>query len=192
MAKKKIGDIAEAHDLNPKEVVKQLQEAGFSVQNQRSTIDENLALKVLKVGQASAAGNGDGQTDRPTRQTSRKVQPAGSQPRPQERRPPRDDKPQGQGGRGPQGQGGRGGGRPQGQAPDRGGRPQGQGGGQRQGAGAGGGGGGQRQGGGGGGGGPRGQRPTRDDQRTGERAPNAGGGPRRVVIDSQASRRQGP
>src|SRR3954468_12352981 len=187
MAKKKIGDIAEAHDLNPKEVVKQLQEAGFSVQNQRSTIDENLALKVLKVGQATAAGNGDGQTDRPTRQTSRKVQPAGSQPRPHERRPPRDHQPQG--GRGPQGAGGRGGGRPQVQAPDRGGRPQGQGGGQRQ---AGGAGGGQRQGGaGGGGGGQRGQRPTRDDQRTGERAPNAGGGPRRVVIDSQASRRQG-
>src|SRR3954470_10930140 len=184
MAKKKIGDIAEAHDLNPKEVVKQLQEAGFSVQNQRSTIDENLALKVLKVGQADAAGNGGGQADRPTRQTSRKVQPAGSQPRPQERRPPRDDKPGGQGGQG--GQGGRAGGRgPQGQAPDRGGRPQAQ---------SGGGGGGQRQGGGqrGGGGGPRGQRPTRDDQRTGERAPNAGGGPRRVVIDSQASRRQGP
>src|SRR3954471_16485599 len=123
MAKKKIGDIAEAHDLNPKEVVKQLQEAGFSVQNQRSTIDENLALKVLKVGQGDAAGNGGGQSDRPARQTSRKVQPAGSQPRPQERRPPRDDKPGGQGGQG--GQGGRAGGRgPQGQAPDRGGRPQ--------------------------------------------------------------------
>ena len=27
MAKKRIGDIAQAHDLNPKEVVKQLQEA---------------------------------------------------------------------------------------------------------------------------------------------------------------------
>src|SRR4051795_12876584 len=107
MAKKKIGDIAEAHDLNPKEVVKQLQEAGFSVQNQRSTIDENLALKVLKVGQDGAAGNGGGEADRPARQVSRKVQPAGSQPRPQERRPPRDDQPQG--GRGPQGQGGRGG-----------------------------------------------------------------------------------
>jgi translation initiation factor IF-2 len=187
MAKKKIGDIAEAHDLNPKEVVKQLQEAGFSVQNQRSTIDENLALKVLKVGEAKAAGNGAGAAADPAdKPAPRKVQPAGSQPRPQERRPPA----QPQGGRGgQQGQGGRGGGRgPQGQAPDRGGRPQGQaGGGQRQG-------GGQRSdaGGGGGGGGPRGQRPTRDDQRTGERAPNAGGGPRRVVIDSQASRRQGP
>jgi translation initiation factor IF-2 len=189
MAKKKIGDIAEAHDLNPKEVVKQLQEAGFSVQNQRSTIDENLALKVLKVGESKAAGNGgSAQAEADAKSAPRKVQPAGSQPRPQERRPPRDPQ---QGGRGPQGQGGRGGGRPQGQAPDRGGRPQGQAGGQqRQG------GGGQRSGAGagagGGGGGPRGQRPTRDDQRTGERAPNAGGGPRRVVIDSQASRRQGP
>jgi translation initiation factor IF-2 len=182
MAKKKIGDIAEAHDLNPKEVVKQLQEAGFSVQNQRSTIDENLALKVLKVGQTDAAGNGGAAADPAAKPAPRKVQPAGSQPRPQERRPPRDAQ-QGQGG-GRQGQGGRGGGRPQGQAPDRGGRPQGQG--QGQGAG----GGGQR--GGGQGGGQRGQRPTRDDQRTGERAPNAGGGPRRVVIDSQASRRQGP
>jgi translation initiation factor IF-2 len=183
MAKKKIGDIATAHDLNPKEVVKQLQEAGFSVQNQRSTIDENLALKVLKVGEASAAGNGGGaQADPAAQPAPRKVQPAGSQPRPQERRPQRDAQ---QGGRGPQGQGGRGGGKPQGQAPSGGGRPQGQapgGGGQRQG----GAGGGQRSG------GPRGQRPTRDDQRTGERAPNAGGGPRRVVIDSQASRRQGP
>src|SRR3954451_5407339 len=106
MAKKKIGDIAEAHDLNPKEVVKQLQEAGFSVQNQRSTIDENLALKVLKVGESSAAGNGGGAAAEPdAKPAPRKVQPAGSQPRPQERRPPRDDKPAG---RGPQGQGGRG------------------------------------------------------------------------------------
>ena len=40
MAKKRIGDIASAHDLNPKEVVKQLQEAGFSVQSPTSTIDE--------------------------------------------------------------------------------------------------------------------------------------------------------
>src|SRR5206468_11133565 len=52
--------------------------------------------------------------------------------------------------------------------------------------------GGQQQGGRPAGGPPRHARPTRDDQRTGERAPNAGRGPRRVVIDSQASRRQGP
>src|SRR3954469_21969833 len=105
MAKKKIGDIATAHDLNPKEVVKQLQEAGFSVQNQRSTIDEGLALKVLGVGDG-AAGNGGQGEPAGTPPKPRRVQPVGSQPRPQERpqerRPPRDAQP---GGRGPQGKG---------------------------------------------------------------------------------------
>src|SRR5947208_596675 len=188
MAKKKIGDIATAHDLNPKEVVKQLQEAGFSVQNQRSTIDEGLALKVLGVGDG-AAGNGGQAQPADTPPKPRRVQPVGSQPRPQERRPPRDDKaqggrgPQGQGQRGPQGQrGGQqgqrpGGQRPQGERPQRpdAAPPQQLSGGQRE-----------------GGRPPRSGRPTRDDQRTGERAPSNAGGPRRVVIDSQASRRQGP
>src|SRR3954453_16403147 len=103
MAKKKIGDIATAHDLNPKEVVKQLQEAGFSVQNQRSTIDENLALKVLGVGDG-AAGNGGKAQAAGTPPKPRRVQPGGARARPQERRPPRDAPPQG--GRAPQGQGG--------------------------------------------------------------------------------------
>jgi translation initiation factor IF-2 len=199
MAKKKIGDIASAHDLNPKEVVKQLQEAGFSVQSATSTIEERLALKVLNTG-----GNGAQQAqpaEQPQEEKPRRVQPAGSQPRPQARpRPEQQQRPQGGGQRGGGGQGQRGGGPqgggqrggPQGQ---RGGGPPGQrsgppreGQGPRRpaqsGAGAG--------SGGGGGGGARHARPTRDDQRTGERAPNAGGGPRRVVIDSQASRRQGP
>src|SRR5215207_5345049 len=44
---------------------------------------------------------------------------------------------------------------------------------------------------GGGGGGERRQRPTRSSLQ-GERAPGTAGGVRRVVIDSQASRRQGP
>src|SRR4051794_13719486 len=200
MAKKKIGDIASAHDLNPKEVVKQLQEAGFSVQSPTSTIEERLALKVL-----NTAGNGAQQAqaaEEPKPEQPRRVQPAGSQPRPQARpRPEQQQRPQGGGPRGG-GQGQRGGG-PQGQ---RGGGPQGQRSGppgqrsgppgQRGGPPRDGQAGGRRPaqsgGGGGGGGGARHARPTRDDQRTGERAPNAGGGPRRVVIDSQASRRQGP
>src|SRR5438093_321495 len=124
MAKKRIGDIASAHDLNPKEVVKQLQEAGFSVQSPTSTIDERLALKVLRVGENGAGAEQKAEPAKP--QQPRRVQPVGSQPRPQERRPPR------QGAQGQQG-------------------------GQR----------GQQ-------GGPRGQ------------------GPRGVVIDSQAARRQGP
>src|SRR3954451_4698340 len=191
MAKKRIGEIATAHDLNPKEVVKQLQEAGFSVQSPTSTIEENLAMKVLRLGENAEGGGAQAKPVEPPK--PRRVQPAGSQPRPLERRPRQGGQQQGGGGQGPRQGGGRsqeGGGRggPQGggsRAPERGPRPprpdQ-----QRGGAprGSGGGGGGR-------GGGGRSGRPTRDDQRTGERAPNAGGGPRRVVIDSQASRRQG-
>src|SRR5438094_3579625 len=100
MAKKRIGDIASAHDLNPKEVVKQLQEAGFSVQSPTSTIEERLALKVLRVG---GNGAGAGQKPEPPKpEQPRRVQPVGSQPRPQERRPPR------QGGQGAQAGGQRG------------------------------------------------------------------------------------
>src|SRR3954451_18306939 len=105
MAKKKIGDIASAHDLNPKEVVKQLQEAGFSVQSPTSTIEERLALKVLNPG-----GNGaqKAQAEEAAPPRPQRVQPAGSQPRPQERRPPRSAQPEGRGGKGPQGGGQRG------------------------------------------------------------------------------------
>src|SRR5690349_5195215 len=162
MAKKKIADIATENDLNPKELLKQLQEAGFSVSSPTSTIDDGLAKKVLGLGKANGAGNGAAAKPKPAEpRAPRKAQPAGSQPRPQPRQQPKPpaDKPRG----------GQGEGRP----PRSGGDGRG---------GGGGGGGGQR-------GGGRSGRPTRDDQRTGERAPNAGGGPRRVVIDSQASRR---
>src|SRR4051812_49622738 len=100
MAKKRIGDIATAHDLNPKEVVKQLQEAGFSVQSPTSTIEESLAMKVLRVG-----GNGaEAEAPKPQRPPAqRRVQPAGSQPRAQ--RPPRPE-PQAGGGGGGGGGGG--------------------------------------------------------------------------------------
>src|SRR3954469_16707242 len=111
MAKKRIGDIATAHDLNPKEVVKQLQEAGFSVQSPTSTIEESLAMKVLRVGETSGGNGTETAAPQPQRPPAqRKVQPAGSQPRPQ--RPPR-----------PQGEGGQaaGGGRGQGQGGQRGG-----------------------------------------------------------------------
>src|SRR5439155_1587016 len=162
MAKKRIGDIASAHDLNPKEVVKQLQEAGFSVQSPTSTIDERLALKVLGVG-GNGAGAGAGQKPEPAKpQQPRRVQPVGSQPRPQERRPPR------QGGQAPQagGQGQRGqqgGPRGQGQRGPQGGQRGGQGG-QRGGQG------GQR----GPGGGPPGQQ---------RRPPRRGGRRRRGTYD---------
>src|SRR3954471_23137609 len=158
MAKKKIADIATENALSPKDLLKQLQEAGFSVSSPTSTIDDGLAKKVLGLGKGNGAGNGAAAKPKPAEpRAPRKAQPAGSQPRPQPRNQP---KPPPSKPRGGQGEG----------------RPP------RSGEGRGGGGGGQR-------GGGRSGRPTRDDQRTGERAPNAGGGPRRVVIDSQASRR---
>src|SRR5256885_709426 len=186
MAKKRIGDIASAHDLNPKEVVKQLQEAGFSVQSPTSTIEERLALKVLNTG-----GNGaQKQAEQPAAPPEpRRVQPAGSQPRPQERRvqPPK-SQPRPQRER-PQGGGQRGGG-PGGQRPQAGGAqrpPQGQRRGgppsqrppqQRDGQG-------QRGGGRGGqGGAPRQPPPTRDDPRTRQRAPSASARPRRLGLHS--------
>src|SRR3954454_14544476 len=160
MAKKKIADIATENDLSPKDLLKQLQEAGFSVSSPTSTIDDGLAKKVLGLGKGNGAGNGAPAKPKPAEpRAPRKAQPAGSQPRPQPRNQP---KPPAEKPRGGQGEG----------------RPP------RSGDGRGGGGGGQR-----GGGGGRTGHPTRDDQRTGERAQNAGGGPRRVVIDSQASRR---
>src|SRR5881398_929933 len=123
MAKKRIGDIASAHDLNPKEVVKQLQEAGFSVQSPTSTIDERLALKVLGVG-GNGAGAGAGQKPEPAKpQQPRRVQAVGQGQRGQQ------GGPRGQGQRGPQGgqrggQGGQRGGQGGGQGGQRG--PQGQ------------------------------------------------------------------
>src|SRR4051812_47088940 len=107
MAKKKIADIATENDLNPKELLKQLQEAGFSVSSPTSTIDDGLAKKVLGIGKASAAsGNGastKAQTAPAPPRQPRKAQPAGSQLRAQPRQggataprtpPPRESQPQ--------------------------------------------------------------------------------------------------
>src|SRR3954470_15046827 len=101
MAKKKIADIATENDLNPKELLKQLQEAGFSVSSPTSTIDDGLAKKVLGLGKANGAGNGAPAKPKPAEpRAPRKAQPAGSQPPPQPRQqpaPPRQDKPRGGG-----------------------------------------------------------------------------------------------
>src|SRR3954470_12468683 len=89
MAKKKIADIATENDLNPKELLKQLQEAGFSVSSPTSTIDDGLAKKVLGLGKANGAGNGAPAKPKPAEpRAPRKAQPAGSQPRPQPRQTP--------------------------------------------------------------------------------------------------------
>src|SRR5204863_3071194 len=89
MAKKKIADIATENDLSPKDLLKQLQEAGFSVSSPTSTIDDGLAKKVLGLGKpASATGNGASTKAQPAAappRQPRKAQPAGSQPRSQPR-----------------------------------------------------------------------------------------------------------
>src|SRR3954464_2750269 len=108
MAKKKIADIATENDLSPKELLKQLQEAGFSVSSPTSTIDDGLAKKVLGLGKSSTAG-GNGAAKAPEapapKREPRKAQPAGSQrraqpraggatapkPPPKEQRPRRDE-----------------------------------------------------------------------------------------------------
>src|SRR4051812_14035506 len=90
MAKKKIADIATENDLSPKELLKQLQEAGFSVSSPTSTIDDGLAKKVLGLGKANGAGNGAAAKPKKAAEprAPRKAQPAGSQPRPQPRQTP--------------------------------------------------------------------------------------------------------
>ncbi len=57
MAKKRIADIAEKHGLNAKDLSKQLQEAGFSVPSPNSTIDEKLALSVVKANEPTNGAN---------------------------------------------------------------------------------------------------------------------------------------
>jgi translation initiation factor IF-2 len=186
MAKKRIADIADKHGLNAKELARQLQEAGFSVPSPNSTIDEKLALGVVKANEPTNGASHpqrigdlppDQQRQRPAgggqagqRQGGRDGQRAGGRG------------PGGAGGsgsRGPGGPGGRGPGGPGGRGPGGPGRPGAPGG-------AGGPAGARPQG----AAGPRSSaRPTRDDQRTGERAPAQAGGTRRVVIDSQAARR---
>src|SRR5882757_2967687 len=89
MAKKKIADIATENDLSPKELLKQLQEAGFSVSSPTSTIDDGLATKVLGLGKTNGAGNAAAAKPKPAEpRAPRKAQPAGSQPRPQPRQQP--------------------------------------------------------------------------------------------------------
>src|SRR3954462_3909042 len=105
MAKKKIADIATENDLSPKDLLKQLQEAGFSVSSPTSTIDDGLANKVLGLGKpGTAGGNGPAKAqDAPApKREPRKAQPAGSQLRAQPRQggataprtPPKEAQPQ--------------------------------------------------------------------------------------------------
>jgi translation initiation factor IF-2 len=175
MAKKRVNELAREHDMPAKEVIERLRAAGIEVKAQASAVDEAQAKRALTGQPIEVPETKNGKTEQaPPKRTGPRVPPRDA--------PAREGGDQGGGGpRSEQGggrradQGGRPGGRPGGES---GGRP------------GAGGDGANRQGGGTGAGGPGGGRPNRGDLR-GERAPGAGGagGRRRVVIDSQASRR---
>src|SRR5215213_7992677 len=172
MAKKRINELAREHDMPAKEVIERLRAAGIEVKAQASAVDETQAKRAI-AGQpleAPEATNGKAE-EAPPKRTGPRVPPRNQTQGEGQRTGNRGGQPAGQGPRGPRSEGGA-----------------------RQGGGSGGAGAsppdGQRQGGAAGGGGAAAGRPNRGDLR-GERAPgNAGaGGRRRVVIDSQASRR---
>jgi translation initiation factor IF-2 len=170
MAKKRINELAREHDMPAKEVIERLRAAGIEVKAQASAVDETQAKRAI-AGQpieAPEAKNGKAEEAAPKR-TGPRVPPR-NQTGDGQRTGNRGGQPAGQGPRGPRSEGGarQGGGSGTGAPPRQGGA--------EAGAGA--------------GGGAAAGRPNRGDLR-GERAPgNAGaGGRRRVVIDSQASRR---
>jgi translation initiation factor IF-2 len=167
MAKKRINELAREHDMPAKEVMARLRAAGIEVKAQASAVDEVQARRAIAGQPLEVPEASNGKTEQaPPKRTGPRVPPRTQQPR-------QGDTPRGAG---------RPDGGPRGQRPDSGqrqggaGRPDGAP--PRQGA----------PGAGGAGGGT--SRPNRGDLR-GERAPGAGGagGRRRVVIDSQASRR---
>jgi translation initiation factor IF-2 len=181
MAKKRVHELAKQYDMPSAEVMKRLNDYGLKVKASASAVDEDEAERALtgKPPRQESNGKPDGQQrprqpqqtgmgfDRPATETARQrleerqQRAAAAQQRQQQPRGEgKKDRPDGGQRRdGAQGQGGQ-----QQQRPDRG------------------------PGGGGGGDGERRQRPTRSSLQ-GERAPGAAGGVRRVVIDSQASRR---
>jgi translation initiation factor IF-2 len=166
MAKKRVNELAREHDMPAKEVIERLRAAGIEVKAQASAVDEVQARRAL-TGQpieVPETKNGKAEPAKPKR-TGPRVPPRNAQAT-------QGSQPGGDGQRGarPEARGGRTDGPQRGARPEGGQRPAE--GGARQG---------ERSGGG---------RPNRGDLR-GERAPGAGGagGRRRVVIDSQASRR---
>ena len=175
MAKKRVYEIAKEKGVSSKELLAALQAAGIEVKAAASTVEEADAARVLSGDGAKPSGNGAAappaqktpakQAPQQTTQPQATAKPAASQ----DARPaPRGDAPRPQEGQRPQGQ------QPQGKQQPR------QPGSNRQGSRP------PQSGRGGDGGPPRRAMAAR------ERAPGTGGRRRRVVIDSQASRRQAP
>ncbi|HEY6694405.1 MAG TPA: translation initiation factor IF-2 N-terminal domain-containing protein, partial [Solirubrobacteraceae bacterium] len=183
MAKKRVHELAKEYDMPSAEVMKRLNDYGLKVKASASAVDEDEAERALTGKPPKQESNGKPETeqrrsqpqqsgmgfDRPATETARqrlverqqRQQAAKQQAEARER-----DRGNGGQRRDDRGQQG---GRPQGGEAPSGAQPP-SGGGQSD------------------GGGERRQRPTRSSLQ-GERAPGAAGGVRRVVIDSQASRR---
>jgi translation initiation factor IF-2 len=179
MAKKRVHELAKQYDMPSAEVMKRLNAYGLKVKASASAVDEDEAERALtgkpprqeSNGQPEAKRQQPQQTgmgfDRPATETARQRleerqqrAQAAAEARAKQAKPKQD------------------GGGPRRDRPQGGGDGQAQGQGQQQ----------QRPQQDGGGGGERRQRPTRSSLQ-GERAPGSAGGVRRVVIDSQASRR---
>jgi translation initiation factor IF-2 len=183
MAKKRVHELAKQYDMPSAEVMKRLNDYGLKVKASASAVDEDEAERALTGKPPKQESNGKPETqqrpgqpqqsgmgfDRPATETARQrlVERQQRQQAAKEQAEAR-ERDRGNGGqrrddRGQQGA------RPQGGQPPSDAQPP-SGGGQRD------------------GGGERRSRPTRSSLQ-GERAPGAAGGVRRVVIDSQASRR---
>jgi translation initiation factor IF-2 len=185
MAKKRVHELAKQYDMPSAEVMKRLNAYGLKVKASASAVDEHEAERALtgKPPKQESNGKADAPQQRPPQQSGMGFdRPATETARQrlverQQRQQAAQEKAQKD--RADRGNGQRRDGgeqaRPAGGRPPAGGQEQP--GGQRDG--------GQRDG---GGGGERRSRPTRSSLQ-GERAPGAAGGVRRVVIDSQASRR---
>jgi translation initiation factor IF-2 len=173
MAKKRVHELAKERDMSPRDMLAKLQAAGLPVKAVASAVDEQAALDALAGKPVKQKTNGAGGNGAPAQPPPRagQARPLGSGPAGAGGRPSA---------RPGSGVDARGSERPQAGGP-RGDGPPGQGAEGRTGDGQ------KRPAGGGGGDGNR-QRPTRDS-RMGERPAGNVGGRRRVVIDSQASRR---
>ena len=166
MAKKRVHELAKQYDMPMPEVVKRLQAYGIEVKAAATAVDEKLADAALtgkpKPKEASNGAPASKQAQPVVQQRAGFGHGTARAPRADNLPKPKPAKPA-KPGEGTRPPGGQQRNGGQQQRPPQGGRPAD----------------GQRQ------------RPTRSSLQ-GERAPGAGGGVRRVVIDSQASRRQGP
>src|SRR3954447_21419191 len=88
MAKKRVHEIAKERGISSKEVIAQLQKAGFDVKAAASSVDENDIAKAFNGGEAAApaagAQNADGGTQEgQTSESGAPAEPQQQQPRPQ-------------------------------------------------------------------------------------------------------------